>query len=186
MSATEWIGLISTTVSTAVALVSLAFASKANREAKKSNAIAEEANNYAKEANRLAKDANETSRRALAVTEDDTAYNWEVQFDRKTELVTITNDCAWPVKSLEIVARFQDQTVGESSSSNVAAFGEVSFSLTPIVIEHLKKKKEASAIVTLSGKRSQLAYMQADVTFYLSWCTETGVPRHDEITKTIG
>lgn len=186
MSVTEWIGLISSAVSTAVALVSLAFASKANREAKKSNAIAEEANNYAKEANHLAKDANETSRRALAVTEDDTAYNWQVQFDRKTELVTITNDCAWPVKNLEIVARFQDQTVGEPPSSNVAAFGEVSFSLAPIVIEHLKKKKEVSAIVTFSERKSQFDYMQADVTFYLSWCTETGVPRHDGITKTIG
>ena len=165
MSSTEWIGLISSAVSTAVALVSIVFASKANR---------------------LAKDANETSRRALAVTEDDTAYNWQVQFDRKTELVTITNDCAWPVKKLKIVARFQDQTVGEAPSSDVAAFGEVSFSLTSIVIEHLKKKKEVFAIVTSSGRTSQLAYMQADVTFYLSWCTETGVPRHDGITKTIG
>lgn len=175
MSATEWIGLISSTVSTAVALVSLAFASKANREAKKSNAIAEEANNYAKEANRLAKDANETSRRALAVTEDDTAYNWEVQFDRKTELVTITNDCAWPVKSLEIVARFQDQTVGESSSSNVAAFGEVTMPLDSVVSKHIAEIEQWRMTAGHGGVFLEPA--SAGVTFYFSWYTETGVPR---------
>ena len=186
MSATEWIGLVSSAGSTVVALVSLTFAYKANREAKKSNAIAEEANNYAKEANHLAKDANETSRRALAVTEDDTAYNWEVQFDRKTELVTITNDCAWPVKKLKIVARFQDQTVGESFADDLARFAKVSFSLTSVVTEHLKKKREVSAILTLSERKSYFAPKQADVIFYLSWHTETGVLRHKEITKTIG
>lgn len=165
MSSTEWIGLISSAISTAVALVSIVFASKANR---------------------LAKDANETSRRALAVTEDDTAYNWKIQFDRKTKLVTITNDCAWPVKKLKIVARFQDQTVGESFADDLASFAKVSFSLTSVVTEHLKKKREVSAIITLSKRKSYYAPMQADVTFSLSWHTETGVPRHDEITKTIG
>lgn len=175
MSATEWIGLISSTVSTAVALVSLAFASKANREAKKSNAIAEEANNYAKEANRLAKDANETSRRALAVTEDDTAYNWQVQFDRKTELVTITNDCAWPVNKLKIVARFQDQTVGESSSSNVAAFGEVTMPLDSVVSKHIAEMEQW--IMGMGHGGAYLGPAGTVVTFYFSWYTETGVPR---------
>mgnify|MGYP000902335446 CR=1 FL=1 len=165
MSATEWIGLISSAVSTAVALVSIVFASKANR---------------------LAKDANETSRRALAVTEDDTAYNWQVQFDRKTELVTITNDCAWPIENLEIVARFQDQTVGKLPSSNVTAFGKVTFSLSTVVIEHLGKKRPSVGIASGYKVTQYYSPEQADVTFYLSWCTETGVPRHDGITKTIG
>lgn len=186
MSATEWIGLISSTVSTAVALVSLAFASKANREAKKSNAIAEEANNYAKEANRLAENANETSRRALAVTEDDTTYNWKIQFDRKTKLVTITNDCAWPVKNLEIWARFQDQTVGKLPSSNVAAFDKVTFSLSTVVIEHLEKKRPSAGIGSGYEAIQYYSPEKADVTFSLSWRTEAGVLRHDEITETIG
>lgn len=186
MSATEWVGLISSIVSTAVALVSLAFAYKAYREAKNSNAIAEEANTYAKEANRLAKDANETNRQAVAVTEDDTAYNWEVQFDRKTELVTITNNCAWPAKNLKIVARFQDQTVGEFSADDLAGFKNVTFPLTSTVTDHLKKKRPTVGLGNGYGAKQYYTLEQADVTFYLSWCTETGAPRHDGITKTIG
>lgn len=165
MSSNEWIGLISSAVSTAVALVSIVFASKANR---------------------LAKDANETSRRALAVTEDDTAYNWQVQFDRKTELVTITNDCAWPVKKLKIVARFQDQTVGEFSADDLAGFKNVTFPLTSTVTDHLKKKRRKVGLANGYGAKQYYTLEQADVTFFLSWRTETGVPRHDEIRETIG
>lgn len=73
------------------------------------------------------------------------------------------------------MARFQDQTVGEPPSSDVAAFGEVTMPLDSVVSKHIAEIEQWRMTAGHGGAFLEPA--SAEVTFYFSWYTETGVPR---------
>ncbi|WP_455952492.1 hypothetical protein [Arcanobacterium haemolyticum] len=84
--------------STAIAGLSLVLAVIAVRQSSKANSFSEQGNQIALEArsasdtaNQIATDANAISMRALAYTENESAYRWNIEYDREEGICTAIN-----------------------------------------------------------------------------------------------
>lgn len=148
----------------------------ANKIAEKSLGVGEEANMLSSESNGLSSDANQIGEnanliagRSIEVTSDQRTYEWAAQFDAKTGVMAVINDCGFSASDVRVVVRMEDETIGDVHADDVAGFKQVEFEL-PLVCEKLREE---------TAKRSEFVigpvFVRLDI--YVSWITNLGMHR---------
>lgn len=148
----------------------------ANKIAEKSLGVGEEANMLSSESNGLSSDANQIGEnanliagRSVEVTSNQRTYEWAAQFDAKTGVMAVINDCGFSASDVRVVVRMEDETIGDVHADDVAGFKQVEFEL-PLVCEKLREE---------TAKRSEFVigpvFVRLDI--YVSWITNLGMHR---------
>lgn len=163
-------------------------ARSANKIAEQSKDLAKDANIKADTANRIAADANEisseanlVSQRALAVTEDQTEYDWQFKLDTKTSVLKVKNNCAFNAKDLTCIVRQGDETISKVIIEDVPDFGEFTLEGN-FLIEQMRAAQEGIDRLNREGGVFFIGTGTTTAHFHLSWYTETGAP-HSEVVK---
>lgn len=132
----------------------------ANKIAEKSLGVGEEANMLSSESNGLSSDANQIGEnanliagRSVEVTSDQRTYEWAAQFDAKTGVMAVINDCGFSASDVRVVVRMEDETIGDVHADDVAGFKQVEFEL-PLVCEKLREEtaKRSEFVAAVLGR----------------------------------
>jgi hypothetical protein len=172
-------------MSSAIAVVAVLQARKANELAKRANQLSETANREAGAANELAEDSNQISldanalsKRALKVGSDQTVYRWIPRVEQGP-VVTVRNDCAREADEVSVFIQSGRVTIGRERFGHVAEFGEVSVDLTGVVQKIVEQERthQSSAFRDMP--------VRIGTTIHVSWISELGVSRDETINQTI-
>ena len=170
------VSLVFSAVGCVTGCVALFQTHNANKIAEKSLGVGEEANVLSSESNGLSSDANQIGEdanliagRGVEVTSDQRTYEWAAQFDAKTGVMAVINDCGFSASDVRVVVRLEDETVGDVHADDVAGFKQVEFEL-PLVCEKLREE---------TAKKSEFVigpvFVRLDI--YVSWITDLGMHR---------
>ncbi|SCQ72867.1 Hypothetical protein PFR_JS17-2_2076 [Propionibacterium freudenreichii] len=153
------------------------------KAAEKSNETADDAVIKAGEANQISSDANSISRRALAVTEDKSIYDWKIHLDHDARVITARNESSETARNVAVTVRDGDQTLLEEEIGDVAPFGQ--FTLDGSLFLNAIAASQAH-IDALNNRNSGVFFAgvgTAHATFHLNWKTPAGVPRTQLVKK---
>ncbi|MDF7665694.1 hypothetical protein [Bifidobacterium sp. ESL0745] len=160
-----------------------ATAKEANRIAGDSKTLAGKANDLASKANKISTDANAISQRALSVTDDQTVYNWRVEFDGERSAVYIVNDCGHSARDVAVFIRQKDETVAEGRFDEVPAFGEAELGCK-LLAEQIRKSQ--ASIDRIDSSNLGVLFLGTGSTqaiIHIVYTTELGNRRNNEIKK---
>ena len=130
------------------------------------NVLSSESNGLSSDANQIGEDANLIAGRGVEVTSDQLMYEWAAQFDAKTGVMTVINDCGFNASDVRVIVRLEDETIGNVHADDVPGFEQVELEL-PLVCEKLREE---------ASQRSEFVivpvFVRLDV--HVSWITELG------------
>ena len=133
------------------------------------NVLSSESNGLSADANQIGEDANLIAGRGVEVTSDQLMYEWAAQFDAKTGVMTVINDCGFNASDVRVIVRLEDETIGNVHADDVPGFEQVELEL-PLVCEKLREE---------ASQRSEFVigpvFVRLDV--HVSWITELGTHR---------
>ncbi|WEV59710.1 hypothetical protein OZX67_04000 [Bifidobacterium sp. ESL0728] len=176
------VALVQTHAANQLAKQANATAKEANRIAGDSKTLAGKANDLASKANEISTDANTISNRALAVTADQTVYNWRVEFDGKSSTVYIVNDCGHEARDVTVFLRQEDETLTHRRFEEIPAFGEASLECK-LLTKQIRKSQQSIDRNNASGFVFILGSGSTGATVHIVYTTELGSRRTDKIKK---
>ena len=89
------------------------------------NVLSSESNGLSSDANQIGEDANLIAGRGVEVTSDQLMYEWAAQFDAKTGVMTVINDCGFNASDVRVIVRLEDETIGNVHADDVPGFEQV-------------------------------------------------------------
>ncbi|MGQ7788748.1 hypothetical protein [Nesterenkonia sp. K-15-9-6] len=141
----DWtaVGALSGLGAAVVSVVAVVFAGLAHRRAKEANEAAEEANRIAargldesRVANEIAQQANELSEATKAISErefamrhENVVINWSFQWDRKGDVLRVTNSGADTAHEVSVSVSYKDFAETYGPFPEVAGLGEIAIEL---------------------------------------------------------